>query len=72
MFSKFKLGNRVSIVIYDAGEIEGNILMISEDKKDIILDNIKYISSCYSKQEWREEPVIHITEQEVHEIQLIA
>lgn len=72
MFNKFKTGDRVNIIIHNVGMIEGNIMIISDNKKAIILENIEYSSNCYSCESWIKEPVIHIAEEEVYEINLIA
>lgn len=72
LFKQFKTGDRISVTIYDSGEIHGNITMISANKEDIIIDNIEYISNCYPGQQWVREPVMHINAEEVCQVKLIA
>lgn len=72
MFNDYEIGNKVEITIYDSGIVQGNILLITKNKKEIILENVEYMSTCYLQQSIEEEPVIHIIEEEVCEIKLIA
>lgn len=72
VFQEFNLGDRISVTIYDSGEVHGTIIMISANKEDVIIDNIDYISNCYPGQQWIKEPVMHINAEEVCQVELIA
>ena len=72
LFKHLKIGDRINVTIYDSGQVQGNVVIISANKEDIVIDNIEYISNCYPGQQWVKEPVMHINAEEVYDFELIA